>query len=66
MDTNICIEIIRKENLDVIQKFEKYISDGFCISAVTYAELLFGYEKSSNNEREFERAPGLIVQNLVK
>lgn len=43
LDTNICIEVIRKKNCGVIQKFENHISDGFCISAVTYSELLSSY-----------------------
>jgi len=54
LDTNICIEIIRKKNCDVIQEFENHISDGFCISAVTYSELLFGCVKSLNYEKNFK------------
>lgn len=54
LDTNICIEIIRTKNCAVIQKFEKHISGGFCISAVTYSELLFGCVKSANYEKNFK------------
>lgn len=46
LDTNICIYIIKHKSEAVIQKFVSHDPDEICISAITYAELIYGVEKS--------------------
>ena len=51
LDTNICIYIIRHQPENVIRKFMEHDSEDICISAVTYAELAHGVEKSQAREK---------------
>lgn len=51
LDTNICIYIIKKKPLAVIQKFLSLDPENICISSVTYAELMHGVEKSQAVEK---------------
>ena len=46
LDTNICIYVIKEKPESVIRKFLKNNPEEMCISSVTYAELLYGVEKS--------------------
>lgn len=46
LDTNICIYIIKHKPDAVIKKFLLRDPDDICISAITYAELMHGVEKS--------------------
>lgn len=46
LDTNICIYIIKHKPDAVIKKFLLHDPDDICISAITYAELMHGVEKS--------------------
>ncbi len=48
LDTNICIYIIKQKPKSVIDKFKKMKNANICISSITYSELLYGVEKSSN------------------
>ena len=48
LDTNICVYIIKKKPLKVLEKFTTYSRDDICISSITLAELEFGVCKSSN------------------
>ena len=48
LDTNICIYIIKQKPKIVIDKFKKMNNANICISSITYSELLYGAEKSSN------------------
>lgn len=48
LDTNICIYIIKQKPKSVIDKFKKMNNANICISSITYSELLYGAEKSSN------------------
>ena len=50
LDTNICIYIIKHQPENVIQKFMEHNPDDICISAITYAELVHGVEKSQARE----------------
>ena len=47
LDTNICIYTIKHKPDTVIQNFLLHDPEEMCISAVTYAELMHGVEKSS-------------------
>ena len=51
LDTNICIYIIKHRQEEVIQKFMEHDPDDICISAITYAELVHGVEKSQAKEK---------------
>lgn len=51
LDTNICIFIIKHQPENVIQKFMAHDPDDICISAITYAELAHGVEKSLAKEK---------------
>jgi len=51
LDTNICIYFLRgKEGIDV--KINKIGAENCFISEITVAELLYGVEYSSKNEKE--------------
>jgi tRNA(fMet)-specific endonuclease VapC len=51
LDTNICIFAIKHKPDTVIKKFLSYNPEELCISAITYAELMHGVEKSMAVER---------------
>ena len=51
LDTNICIYAIRQKPEKVFSKLKKMNPADICVSAVTYAELACGVEKSAAVER---------------
>ena len=51
LDTNICIYAIKHKPDTVIRKFLSHGPEELCISAITYAELRHGVEKSMAVER---------------
>lgn len=51
LDTNICIYVIKNKPESVINRFLQHNPDELCISAITYAELLHGVEKSQAIEK---------------
>ena len=51
LDTNICIYVINKRPSGVLHRFENLSSDDLCISIVTFAELHYGVERSSAQDR---------------
>ena len=48
LDTNICIYIMKKKPVQVVEKFLSLKPSERCISAIVLAELEFGICKSSN------------------
>lgn len=54
LDTNICIYTIKHKPETVVKNFLKHNPDEMCISAITYAELMHGVEKSQAVERNHE------------
>ena len=50
IDTNICIYVQKKKHPSVLEKFKENFFR-LCISAVTYAELVVGVEKSEKKEK---------------
>lgn len=50
LDTDICIYLIRKKPAHVLQRFERLRFGEVGISAITFSELRFGAENSSNPE----------------
>lgn len=51
LDTNICIYAIKHKPDAVIKRFLLHEPEEMCISAITYAELMHGVEKSMAVER---------------
>lgn len=46
LDTNICIYVIKRRPIEVLETFNKFAGT-LCISSITYAELCHGVEKST-------------------
>jgi tRNA(fMet)-specific endonuclease VapC len=46
LDTNICIYIIKRKPIQVINRFQKLPPGQVAISSITLSELKFGVEKS--------------------
>ncbi|MBO7425383.1 MAG: type II toxin-antitoxin system VapC family toxin [Clostridiales bacterium] len=63
LDTNICIYAIKNKPETVIRKLKKTDPKDVCISAVTYAELMHGVEKSQAVERN-RLALALLLSNI--
>ena len=56
LDINICIYVIKHRPIEVLKTFNKFAGTS-CISAITYAELCHGVEKSAlpeHNRRQVE------------
>lgn len=51
LDTNICIYAIKHRPEAVIKAFLAHDPDELCVSSITYAELMYGVEKSAVPER---------------
>lgn len=51
LDTNICIYVIKHKPDAVIRRFLTHPPEEMCISAITYAELMHGVEKSMAVEK---------------
>ena len=51
LDTNICIYTIKHKPETVIRNFLLHNPEEMCISAITYAELMHGVEKSAAAEK---------------
>lgn len=51
LDTNICIYLIKRKPVSVLQHFQHYRPGDIAISAITLAELEYGVAKSQAKER---------------
>ena len=51
LDTNICVELIRKRSPSVLQHLLRMTPRDVCISVITLGELEFGVAKSASQER---------------
>ncbi len=51
LDTNICIYIIKKQPENALKKFNSLNVGDVCISSVTFAELMYGVEKSQHQQK---------------
>ena len=51
LDTNICIYVIKHKPEKVLRKLQTIHPEDVCISSVTYAELVYGIEKSAAVEK---------------
>ena len=48
LDTDTCSYVIRERPIGVLERFRRLSMDQVCISAVTYAELIYGVDRSSS------------------
>jgi tRNA(fMet)-specific endonuclease VapC len=53
LDTNICVHFLRGK-FELINKFREIGIENCAISEITFAELVFGAENSSNPEKNLE------------
>jgi tRNA(fMet)-specific endonuclease VapC len=51
LDTNICIYIIKKKPIDVLQTLKRKLNKDIYVSSITVAELEYGIAKSQYPER---------------
>lgn len=63
LDTNICIYIIKHKPERVFLKLQEHDPSEICISSVTYAELVYGVEKSQSIEKN-RVALALLLANI--
>ena len=63
LDTNICIYVIKHKPEKVFKKLQKIDPSDVCISSVTYAELIYGVEKSAAVERN-RLALSMMLSNI--
>jgi tRNA(fMet)-specific endonuclease VapC len=60
LDTDICSYIIKERPLQVLEHFKRVEMEQLCISAVTYAELIYGVEHSSS-----KKVNRVVIDNFV-
>jgi tRNA(fMet)-specific endonuclease VapC len=53
LDSNICIHFLRGK-YGMIEKFQELGTENFAISEITFAELVFGAENSTNPKKNLE------------
>ena len=67
LDTNICIYLIKKRPLEVIERFRQHPPRDVAISTITLFELQYGIEKSKYRQRsENALTKFLLPLNLLK
>ena len=59
LDTNICIYIIKKKPLSVLEKFKTLEVNQVVMSVVTYGELYLGAEKSQYRQSTLQKLKNL-------
>ncbi len=66
LDTNICIYLIKKQPLSVIDRFRQHSPKDVAISTITLFELQYGIEKSQYRQRSKDAlAKFLLPLNLI-
>ena len=63
LDTNICIYAIKHKPEKVFKKLQKTDPSDVCISSITYAELVYGVEKSAAVEKN-RLALSMMLSNI--
>jgi tRNA(fMet)-specific endonuclease VapC len=64
LDTNICIHFLRGK-FGMIEKFQELGTENFAISEVTFAELVFGAENSTNPKKNLDLIEVFTDQVLI-
>lgn len=62
LDTNICIYIIKQRPAGVFEKFKTLQPGSLAISAVTFAELLYGVMKSAHPQKTKPHWKSLLLR----
>ena len=65
LDTNILIRAIRHPDDPVCRRILPEIGGNLCISAITYAELVYGAKRSAHCERNMQALQGLLAGILI-
>jgi tRNA(fMet)-specific endonuclease VapC len=66
LDTNICIYLIKKRPLAVIDRFRQYSPKDVAISTITLFELQYGIEKSQYRQRSKDALDKFLLPlNLI-
>lgn len=63
LDTNICIYAIKHKPEKVFKKLQKIDPADVCISSITFAELIYGVEKSTAVEKN-RLALSMMLSNI--
>jgi len=61
LDTNICIYIIKRKPLKVLERFNNLTLGALGVSSITVAELQYGIMKSSNPEKNQEALDKFLI-----
>ena len=64
LDTNICIYVIKRRPIEVLETFNKY-AGLMCISSITYAELCHGVEKSAKPEHNRQAVEDFVSRLVI-
>lgn len=59
LDTNIVIYVMKRRPLDVLDRFNEH-SRQMSISAITFAELIYGAEKSQKKEHNLKQVEDFV------
>ncbi len=51
LDTNVCVDLIRKKNDRILRRMKRRNPEELCVSSVTLSELEYGAAKSGNPDR---------------
>jgi tRNA(fMet)-specific endonuclease VapC len=51
LDTNTCVDLIRRRNDRTLRRMQRYRPDDLCVSSVTLSELEYGAAKSADPQR---------------
>lgn len=51
LDTDICSYIMRERPIELLKRFSALEMSQFCISIISYAEFLYGVQKSANPDK---------------
>lgn len=63
LDTNICVYAIKHKPENVFKHLQEINPQDICISSITYAELVYGVEKSNAREKN-KVALSLLLSNI--
>jgi tRNA(fMet)-specific endonuclease VapC len=61
LDTNICIYIIKKKPVNVLERFKELSLGSVGVSTITLAELEYGIRKSASPEKNLEALNQFLV-----
>ena len=66
LDTNICIYIIKKQPVEIIDKFRNTSIGDVGISSITLAELYYGVEKSQHKVKNQKALDEFILPLVIE